>query len=164
MDFRYLYTSFDGRINRKPFWIGVLILAAVAIALSILVVMPLAFMGPGAAAFGSLVLSLLILYPSVALGVKRFHDRGKTGKLMAVVIAPGLISQLGELLGLTSTQQVIGNEVIYMPNTLGWILMLIGIAVAIWALIELGIRKGTEGPNEYGPDPLGAPSGEHQLA
>ena len=26
MDFRYLYTSFEGRINRKPFWIAGLIL------------------------------------------------------------------------------------------------------------------------------------------
>jgi len=26
----------------------------------------------------------------------------------------------------------------------------------IWAIIDLGILPGTVGPNEYGPDPLGA--------
>jgi len=34
MDFRYLYTSFEGRINRKPFWIAGLILFVVAIVIS----------------------------------------------------------------------------------------------------------------------------------
>ena len=47
MDLRYLYTSFDGRINRKPFWID------------------------------NLILSLAFLYPSAALGVTRLHDRSK---------------------------------------------------------------------------------------
>jgi uncharacterized membrane protein YhaH (DUF805 family) len=34
------------------------------------------------------------------------------------------------------------------------ILDLIGAAIAIWALIEIGFLRGTKGPNNYGPDPL----------
>jgi uncharacterized membrane protein YhaH (DUF805 family) len=32
---------------------------------------------------------------------------------------------------------------------------LLSFAIGIWALIELGILKGTTGPNQHGPDPLG---------
>jgi uncharacterized membrane protein YhaH (DUF805 family) len=154
MDFRYLYTSFDGRINRKPFWIASLIMLAAAIVLSLVILAPATMMSPGLGAFLSLLLYLALLYPVVALGVKRLHDRGKPGQLMAVFLAPGLILQLGDLLGITGSAQVIGGETIYLPNMLGWLLIVVSFGVAIWALVELGILKGTSGPNAYGPDPL----------
>jgi uncharacterized membrane protein YhaH (DUF805 family) len=31
------------------------------------------------------------------------------------------------------------------------------LVIAIWFLIELGFLRGTQGPNQYGPDPLGTP-------
>jgi hypothetical protein len=37
---------------------------------------------------------------------------------------------------------------------LWWGLVLIGSVFWIWGVIELGFRRGTEGDNEYGPDPL----------
>lgn len=154
MDFRYLYTSFDGRINRKPFWIASLIMMGVGILLTMVVVAPVAMMSAGLGTFLSLLLSLAFLYPIVALGVKRLHDRGKSGQLMAVFLAPGLLMQLGELLGLTGSQQMIAGEAIHVPNMLGWILILVSFGVAIWALVELGFLKGTAGANAYGPDPL----------
>ena len=39
-------------------------------------------------------------------------------------------------------------------NTLGLICFVILIVVTIWLLIELGMLKGTPGPNRFGPDPL----------
>jgi uncharacterized membrane protein YhaH (DUF805 family) len=33
MDFQYLFTSFDGRINRAKYWAGVVILAIISIVL-----------------------------------------------------------------------------------------------------------------------------------
>ena len=33
---------------------------------------------------------------------------------------------------------------------------LIGLAIGLWVLIDLGLLKGTPGPNRYGPDPLAA--------
>jgi uncharacterized membrane protein YhaH (DUF805 family) len=40
----------------------------------------------------------------------------------------------------------------------GWmsLIMLIPLAGPIWALIDLGILAGQDGPNEYGPDPRAA--------
>ena len=110
--------------------------------------------GTGMGALAGLILSLALLYPGAALGVKRLHDRGKSGLLMAVFIAPGLISQLCELLGITGSYQTIAGQSIYMPNTLGWILNLVTLGVAIWALVTLGFLKGSPGANSYGPDPL----------
>jgi uncharacterized membrane protein YhaH (DUF805 family) len=31
------------------------------------------------------------------------------------------------------------------------------LVVLIWFLIELGFLRGTQGQNQYGPDPLGKP-------
>jgi len=154
MDLRYLYTSFEGRINRKPFWIAGLILMVAGIGTSLLIVAPMAAASSTMGALVGLVLSLAFLYPGAALGVKRLHDRGKPGLLMTVFVAPGLISQLCALLGMTGSQQTIAGQSIYLPNTLGWILNLVTLGVAIWALVTLGFLRGTSGTNAYGPDPL----------
>ena len=34
------------------------------------------------------------------------------------------------------------------------VLSLAGLAISIWALVELGFLRGTQGDNAYGPDPL----------
>ena len=154
MNLRYLYTSFEGRINRQPFWIASLILFVVAIVVSFAILMPISAANTTMGALAGLILSLAFLYPGAALGVKRLHDRGKSGLLMAVFIAPGLISQLCDLLGITGSYQTIAGQSIHMPNTLGWILNLVTLGVAIWALVTLGFLKGTSGANSYGPDPL----------
>lgn len=156
MDLRYLYTSFDGRIGRKHFWLSAaLILVAAIIALIVLGV--LAQGQPGVVGVLALLINLIFLYPIVALGVKRLHDRGKSGRLMWVVLGPGILSQLAQTLGLSVTEQELGGQIILMPNMLGMVLAGAAFIVGIWALIELGFRKGTAGDNAYGPDPLAAP-------
>ncbi len=37
MDFKYLFTSFDGRINRAKYWAGVVILAIISIVLGFVI-------------------------------------------------------------------------------------------------------------------------------
>jgi len=34
--------------------------------------------------------------------------------------------------------------------------MLAGICISIWAVVEIGFLRGTAGPNRFGPDPLQA--------
>ena len=154
MDFRHLYTTFDGRINRKPFWMGAIVLFIVAFLVSLVVVGLLSMISQTLASLVSLLISLVLLYPSCALGIKRLHDRGKSGRLMAVFIAPNVIFLIADMLGLTSRDVVMGGETVPVPTALGGVLLLVSFVVAIWALIELGIRKGTPGPNAYGADPL----------
>jgi uncharacterized membrane protein YhaH (DUF805 family) len=33
----------------------------------------------------------------------------------------------------------------------------------MWLFIEIGFLRGTQGPNRYGPDPLGQPQGDAKL-
>ena len=49
------------------------------------------------------------------------------------------------------------NLAIALKNALDYILGIATLVVSIWFLIELGFLRGTQGPNQYGPDPLGSP-------
>ena len=77
----------------------------------------LARMGP-VTSIVLLLFGILVTWISIAVGIKRFHDRNKSGVWILIIFVP-----------------------------------LIG---SLWYLIECGFLKGTTGPNNYGPDPLGA--------
>lgn len=128
-----LFTSFEGRINRQKWWLGLIVLVIAEWVIMFIITMffgasmpaevdPNA-MGYSASyqlgAVGTIIL-LIILIPFIwaglALSAKRWHDRGKSAWWILI----GLIPLVG----------------------------------AIWTLVENGFLKGTEGPNQYGPDPL----------
>jgi uncharacterized membrane protein YhaH (DUF805 family) len=98
MDWNHLYTNFDGRISRQPFWIGTLVLWAASIALSILAGI---IVGSASTAMMliQLVIGLAFLVPSLAVAVKRFHDRDKSGWWVLIIFIPliGFIWYLVEL-------------------------------------------------------------------
>jgi len=85
-DWKYLLLSFDGRINRKPYWMGIIALIAVSIVITIIssilgaIFAPLAYLGT--------IASLATLYPSAALAAKRWHDRGKSGWWTLIALIP----------------------------------------------------------------------------
>ena len=37
---------------------------------------------------------------------------------------------------------------------LWWLFIAASLGISIWAIIDLGFLKGTDGDNEYGPDPF----------
>jgi len=78
MDWQKLFLSLDGRISRQPFWIGSLILVGVNIVASLV-------FGQG---FLAAVAGLALLYPSVCVSVKRWHDRGKSGWWVLIGLIP----------------------------------------------------------------------------
>lgn len=146
MDFSYLYLSTEGRIGRKMWWSGHLILAAIGIVLSMIFA---AIFGPMsfASRLIGFIFMLVVAYPGYAVSAKRFQDRNKNGSLAAIMIGLAILSSLLQLFG-------IGAD----PMNPGAISMILGfaiLAVAIWYLIELGILRGTVGDNQYGPDPVG---------
>lgn len=132
MDWKYLLTSFEGRISRQPFWLSILVLLVIEWVVMIVLgmVFGISMMGgmdpgmdPEAAASAAMtgmtplvIVSLLFLYPALAIYTKRWHDRGKSGWWTLIILVP-----------------------------------LIG---SIWMLVECGFLRGTEGPNQYGNDPL----------
>ena len=145
MDFSNLFMSTDGRIGRQNYWIGVVILVVIGIVMSQLIAFLFGYTS-FLARLLNFIYVLVIAYPAYALMAKRFQDRGKKGTLAAILIGLSILSALLGLVGMT------GDPL--DPNTLGTILGLATLVVAIWYLIELGFLRGTVGTNEYGPDPV----------
>ena len=131
--------SFRGRTSRAGYWatavpINIVIWGVVALMVTVsdripwqvgLVVM--------VAFFVSLVLN-------VALAVRRLHDLGRRWPwvllyLIAPAAMPFLMARLGEP----------------PVTTLAAVVMLAGPVIG---LVDMGLRRGREGPNQFGPDPL----------
>jgi uncharacterized membrane protein YhaH (DUF805 family) len=133
IDWKYLLLSFDGRINRAKYWIVAGLSVVASLVAAGLLFVPLL----GWILFAVIILGLI--YAGVAVGVKRLHDRNKSGWwLLLFYFVPGALQGLA------------GDS--YSGFSL--LLSVAGFAVSIWALIELGFLRGTVGPNDYGPDPL----------
>jgi uncharacterized membrane protein YhaH (DUF805 family) len=154
MDFGYLYASFEGRIGRKSYWIGVICLTIVMM----VVLYGTIFLIGGSITepdfqtrLVTLILQLLICYPAAAVTVKRLHDRNRPGYFAAFMLVPLVLKSITDLLDIT------GDPL--DQNALDYLLNLIVFGVSIWFFIELGCLRGTIGPNQYGPDPIaGAPA------
>ena len=141
-----LLFSFRGRIGRKQWWLGVLI-----IALATVLMLGIAFWS--SVPLLAIPFILVVFVATYALSVKRLHDRGMSGWWALVFIfLPGVFDRWSDRL----TEE----------TPLWWVLVLIGSVLTIWGLIELGFRRGTDGENNYGPDPLAGrePSAEPELS
>ena len=135
MDWKNLYLSFEGRLNRQPFWLGLLAMAVVIWILEFIIfsmfggsaMMSIDANNPDAAAAMTTAMSgmmvpfsilfLVFLWPTLAIYTKRWHDRDKSGWWSLIMFVP-----------------IIGG---------------------LWFLIECGFLRGTDGPNRFGNDPLG---------
>ena len=74
--------TWDGRINREPYWMFLLVVIAGAIVVEIIgsiLHMP-RFLGG--------VYNLALLYPSICVQIKRWHDRGKSGWWCLINLIP----------------------------------------------------------------------------
>jgi len=111
MNFGQLFTSFEGRISRKEWWIGFILLYVlqfiayfVATALGIITVdAGTGEMSPSGAV-ALLVIIVIFLWPALALHAKRWHDRGKSGWWTLIALVPvigglWLLIELGFLKG-----------------------------------------------------------------
>ncbi len=142
MDWGHLFFKFDGRVNRAKFWIAVLIFAAINVVLAIV-----GYVMDQSVVFQALnsMLGIVILISSIAVGVKRLHDRNKSGwYLLLFYLVPSVLVVIGVLIGAFVEDSTI------MATVLG----LLAFAIAVWAFIEMGCLRGTIGINQYGPDPV----------
>jgi uncharacterized membrane protein YhaH (DUF805 family) len=140
MDWNYLLNSFDGRISRKTFWI-----AMVAVTIAELLGHVIAEQIEGDRL--SAIVDLAFTYPEFAVAIKRAHDRNLPLWLLIVFFAAGAVLDLLTVLEMTGTESE--------PNLLSLAIALPFTVLGLALLAELGFRKGTPGPNQHGPDPLG---------
>ena len=151
-----LLFTFTGRINRAKYWLALAIYLAITV---LLIAIGLIMFGSSLLAIGDeetddivvgllsrgigFTLIVLVVYIPMVIsgfmvGIKRLHDRDKSGWwLLVFYVLPGVLNTIGESLAAG-----------------GLIFSLASLAVSLWALVELGFLRGTAGPNRYGPDPL----------
>lgn len=164
MDIMSTFSGFTGRINRAKWWIGTIILIIVAAILYFILAGIFGASPPTdpaqipsflrMIAIMQLIVLAIIAYPATAMWIKRLNDRDRPSYFAYIFWAPTVLSVLGGLLGLTMTTTDMGGVAMPTQSGLGWVLALASLAIGIWALVEMGILKGTDGPNQHGPDPL----------
>ena len=142
MDWGNLFFGFSGRINRAKFWIAALVYAAINIVLT-----ALGYATDQSGVFQAIngMLSIVILISGIAVGIKRLHDRNKSGwYLLLFYLLPSILGVASILVGVTVDES----------TTIATILGLLAFAVIVWAFVEMGCLRGTIGVNPYGPDPV----------
>ena len=99
MDWGHLFFKFNGRANRAKFWIAALVYAVINV---ILAAIGYAMDQGGAFQAVNGILQLVILVSSIAVGVKRLHDRDKSGwYLLLFYVVPGVLVATASVLSMT---------------------------------------------------------------
>ena len=105
MDFKKFYLSPEGRVNRKQWWLWLVLPLTVITILLISLDMATGNYKPefGIGLFSG-IFALLTLIPTIFVHIKRFHDRDKSGwwvliGLIPVIGAIWLLIELGFLKG-----------------------------------------------------------------
>ena len=148
-DFQSAMLSFNGRLRRQHFWISWLILLGAGVVLGWIPIL------------GTL-LSIAMIWPNVAIMVKRLHDMGKTGWF---AVAPYVAAVIGFIMIISA----VGTAIFTNPQAFesedpsamlamfgsmmgGFAVMgLVGLAFLLW----IGITDSQRGDNRFGPNPKG---------
>ena len=142
--------GFDGRISRKYFWLAGLVWIIAFLA----ILLPLLHWFTGgqwlsdtigdakldkAASTAALIAATILLYPSLAMSVKRLHDLNLSAWWCVPAFIPGFADNL--------------LTVMSAPAKVQTGALWIDCAVGLVYLVVLGFIRGTDGPNQYGDDP-----------
>jgi uncharacterized membrane protein YhaH (DUF805 family) len=152
MKFVHLLFGFQGRISRANFWLSMLIwfvFIFVVLLLGVLITSSLSLL------LGMMVIIYIpIVVSSIAVGIKRLHDREKTGWWLLLFYGAPSLSLLVSLIA-ESPDETDSTPVVVL------VLQYLSFAVLLWALFELGFLRGTIGGNAFGPDPLAPKLAKH---
>ena len=145
-----LYVSPAGRISRSTFWLGWVQLNGLYL-LGVL----LDYAIHGTTREFTIVSLLLVLWPGIALLIKRCHDLDWSGRLVFwLMLSPFAIAivELAGLLVVRLLPQVFGDSPdLLLPLLIPWACWALWYSI-IWWLAAL--RAGMDGANRFGPDPL----------
>ena len=148
-DWRTLLFSFEGRTRRSHFWIGWLILLGVGVVAGWLPII------------GALI-SLALIWPNLAIAVKRLHDMGHTGWLVVIPWAASIVLG-GVALSMLGFQAIVNSAALEHEDPVAiWslvapafgafsLLFLINLGFLLW----IGLVEGQPGDNRFGPNPKG---------
>lgn len=148
-DFVSAMFSFNGRLRRQHFWISWLILLGAGVVLGWIPLL-------------GTILSLAMIWPNIAIVVKRLHDMGKTGWFAVVPWVANIvgfimiISAVGMSI-ITNPQAFESEDPSVVLSMLGSMMGGLGIMflVNIGFLLWIGISDSQRGDNKFGPNPKG---------
>lgn len=147
-----------GRTSRGGYWafiIGLIIVTVLAMVLD-------EVLGTGGfeaetGVFEAIV-SLLAIWPGIAVSVRRFHDRNMTGWWYLILTVGMVVAAIGGAVigGLISGVDITAMDnmtedqmiLVFWPGLVGVL-----IVAVYWFVVQL-VLPGTKGPNKYGSDPL----------
>lgn len=148
-DWKSALLNFNGRLRRQHFWISFLIIFGLSLVLGWIPIL-------------GWLISFALIWPTVAIQVKRLHDMGKTGWFALI---PWVATIVGSIMIISS----VGAAVFLNPESIdnedptavlallggmmgGLSLMtLVGLGFLLW----IGASDSQRGDNKYGPNPKG---------
>ena len=108
MDFKWLFLALEGRVNRKILWLNFVVPYFV-----IAIVVGIIDSIVGTLGVLTTIFSIIMIWPSIAVQVKRCHDRGRTGWFILIGLVPllniWLLVELGFLKGTTGSNKYGGD-------------------------------------------------------
>lgn len=149
-DFKSAMLSFEGRLRRSHFWIGWLILFGVNIVISWIPIINL---------FG-----VVLIWPNLAISVKRLHDMGKSGWLIAIPWVGSIIAFVAGFAMMIAAAVANGYSEDYFENNPAAVFGMMGPAFGLFAiagllglafLLWIGLVDSQKGDNRFGPNPKG---------
>lgn len=146
-DFGQAMFSFDGRLRRSHFWISWAILFAGGFVAGLI-----PFIGQ--------IIGLVLIWPNVAIQVKRLHDMGKTGwwvlapfvaNIVGIVVIIATVGMSAFMNAEALEQDDPSAVMAMMGPVIGgvFVLILINLGFLLW----IGIADSQPGRNQYGRNP-----------
>jgi uncharacterized membrane protein YhaH (DUF805 family) len=132
--------QFGGRLSRLQFWRDYLFLAIISAVDVIIGMLAIMALGPWGGIF--VAPFILVMVASIAIVVRRLHDRNKS----ALWLLPFAAVPLG-------VQLWVVGEARDEPAGLVLVVALASLTLNIWGLVEIGFRRGTAGGNRFGEQP-----------
>ncbi|HRX36183.1 MAG TPA: DUF805 domain-containing protein [Aestuariivirga sp.] len=125
-----MFTNLNGRIGRQQWWLGVIALMVVEWIIIF-------------------VLTMLFGQPMPVDGAGEFGYSSSLSPVGSIIVIIILLPFIWFFICLYAKRW-------HDRGKSGWwtLIGLVPVIGLIWIIVELGILKGTEGPNQYGPDPL----------
>lgn len=171
---KHLLLTFEGRLARRRFWFGLLVLVAISIPLKAL--FALFISGPELVtkvtnfeelltytrkgALADMLMTVLLLYPLMAIFTKRLNDDNRSNKVIYIYFA---LSFATYFLTILAPESVIGSNPFASPGEqieptlISRTFFLPQMLIGLYLLFQCGIKRGTIGDNPHGPDPVPAP-------
>jgi len=142
----YLFLNFDGRIPRLAWWVGIVCIMLPAFLISQLLVGLQAIDPAGGPPLLAGIISLFFVVPYVALTAKRFNDRGHNVGVSLFFVAIQIAAVVAQYFGWFVKPEEMGET-----ERMAFLVLL---GYSLWVFVDNGFLPGTQGPNQYGPDPL----------